>query len=170
MSRLDDLKAEHGEHKQTVEDTSQESQKKRGRPVGSKNKPRDSVSVPTIPPSIIRAAIKAPYDAYAVFSGKEHWKLSETELENMIAPHLELAQQYVPDYFQKHIGLYAVLTLHAMAIIIRIDMDNKLRKQAETETIDVTPLEAVSNEPNPSSGQTRFGQILHTAPPDKSAS
>lgn len=129
--------------------------KKRGRPVGSKNRPRDgSVSQASkindikslIPKPIAKAVLAAPYAIIATRYG-EHWNLSESEAEALIDPHLALAAKYLPDYLKENPELYACLLLHGMIIFAKMEMHYRLKR--EKVAMEIPKVSDAKNNPVP---------------------
>jgi len=140
---LSRLEAEHSEAKSDGNTQTAESgptipisdiPRKRGRPKGSKNAKGEVEQTPVLPPAIIKMIVSAPYTLIAKKRG-DHWLLSEPELENMVQVHSNLANKYLPEWLKEHADLYAALSMHAMLLFVRIDIDIKIQKEKQ-EVID----------------------------------
>jgi len=143
--------------------------RKRGRPPGSKNRPKEggfAVAVSTIPPELIKLVVRAPYDMMANRRG-EHWRLSEIEVTNMIPAHAALLERYLPSFVKENAALFAVISLHGMALYARIQIEMQLKKEEEKKEQEanvITGIRAFSNESSQDlPGQTRYGEVLHTS-------
>ncbi len=144
--------------------TSSGSTKRRGRPPGSKNRPRNGGEVdksPILPPAVVKAVIRMPYDVAASQYG-EHWRLSDEEIDIMVPAHLELANQYLPEWLKEHAALYTCLAFHGMYLSVRFAVQMQIRKEEAKKDEKPTPLEPESR-PNGASdnvtGEKRFGQV-----------
>lgn len=148
--------------------TIEEPKKRRGRPKGSKNKPKDGSPqldiTQVIPEPICIAVIQAPYLLAAKKYG-DHWLLTEEEAKTMVMPHLELARRYLPDYFTNYPEIWAVCILHSLAIIARMQLEMKIRQEENVKQIfPVEPINNVEQSIN-DTGETRLGKI-YTIEPD----
>lgn len=117
-----------------------------------------------IHPDIVKAIVGFPYEILAKRFG-EHWSLSDKELETMVPVHLQLAQEYLPDYIKQHPALYSCIFLHALALVARAQVEIKLRQAANvgSETIlrEEGKREVVPNASRPS-GIPPLSDIRHT--------
>ncbi len=144
-----------------------QSGKKRGRPKGSRNRPRDGreEQSPILPPEVVKAVVRMPYDVAASQYG-EHWRLSDEELDIMIPAHMELANRYLPDWLKEHAALYTCLAFHGMYLSVRMSLEMQLRKEAEKKKVKppVETRESVAHGPsNDDVGETRFGQVIEAS-------
>ncbi len=173
---LDKLKEEHSEIKSdsnsgigetsntnisqdSSTNSTSETPRKRGRPKGSKNASKqEQVIVPVLPPAIIKLLITAPYSMIAKKRG-EHWNLSEPETESMVQVHMNLANKYLPDWLREHADLYAALSMHAMFIYIRWDIDMKMQREREEKELKEKGTQLDESSEN-ISREKRYGKIM----------
>ena len=137
--------------------------KRRGRPKGSKNRPKDGTPqqiTSLVPAGVVKALLKFPYGMVAAKRGK-FWALSDAEAESMVEIHLILIQKYLPDYLQEYKELYAALLMHGMIIFARVEIEMKLK--AEQEKKPQLDKQENTNVGRPDNfGETRFGKIILT--------
>lgn len=145
------------EHQEAVADSEAEPRKKRGRPKGSKNRPKEQVQdLVVIPEAIVTMLIRMPYKLIANARGP-HWEISEDEAKMMIPAHQALINRYVPDFLQKHVELYTVLLLHGMMIFARVEIDVRIARE-EAEKKRGKPIESTEPIANVF-GQKGYGQV-----------
>lgn len=138
--------------------TEEEPKKRRGRPKGSKNKPKGIEVAEFIPESVMILIIQAPYELASRKYG-EHWKLSDEDAKKMVVPHMQLAARYLPDYFTNYPEIWAVVFCHALALIVRMQLQREIQKvEAERENRLENVIEPSDND----IGETRFGKVMFT--------
>lgn len=160
--KIENLKLEYQE-KIAEEPT----KKKRGRPKGSVNKPKEEKTpVIVLPDAVVSALISLPYKAVANIRGK-HWELSEDELKMMVPAHQALVSKYVPDWLQAHAELYTVLLMHGMIVFARVEIDIRIQREIEARKKgNDEPTKSVDND----TGETGFGKIYYDAKETKPSS
>ena len=115
-----------------------------------------------LPRELIKSMIQAPYALAARYLGAD-FALTDQEAEAMVDPHNALAQKYLPETVKNNPELYAVLFLHALAIVSRLQLYLQIRaaqlEQQEREAGGGIP-RVKSDRSDP--GKAWSGEIVET--------
>jgi len=118
-----------------VDETPSAQPRKRGRPPGSKNAPKQTANVveqppEIVPPEVLANGVEIIFDIIAKRKG-EHWKLDKREKDQIGVYATKVISKWSPLWLAKYGDEISLATVLGMAICTRMLLDARLKLDAQ---------------------------------------